>query len=47
MSVTLIENNGQYKITVPKNIVELEGFKKGQKFNIIKIQGYLALEPVQ
>ena len=47
MTVTLIENNGQYKITIPKNIVELEGLKKGDKFNIIKVQGYLALEPVR
>jgi len=46
MTVTLQDNNGQYKITIPKNIIELEGFKKGQKFNIIKVQGYLALEPV-
>ncbi len=46
MHVTLQEYNGQYRLTLPKNIMELEGFKKGQKFNIIKVQGYLALEPI-
>jgi len=47
MPVTLIENNGQYKVTIPKNIIKLEGLKAGQKFNVIKVQGYLALEPVR
>ncbi|WMW25153.1 hypothetical protein RE474_00090 [Methanolobus sediminis] len=47
MPVTLIESNEQYKITIPNNIVQLEGVKAGQKFNIVKIQGYLALEPVR
>ena len=47
MTTTLQESNGQYRLTIPKNIVELEGYKKGQKFNIIKVQGYLALQPVQ
>jgi bifunctional DNA-binding transcriptional regulator/antitoxin component of YhaV-PrlF toxin-antitoxin module len=34
-------------LTIPKEIVELEKIKKGDKFRIIKVQGYLALEPVR
>lgn len=47
MTSTLQESNGQYRITIPKNIVELEGLKKGDEFKVIKVQGYLALEPVR
>ncbi len=47
MTVTIQEYNGQYRITIPHDIIKLEGIKKGQKFNIIKVQGYLALEPVR
>ena len=47
MHVTLQEYNGQYRLTLPKNIMELEGFKKGQKFEITKEQGYLTLKPVR
>ncbi len=46
MKVTLQEFNGQYRLTMPKNIMELEGYKKGQMFEIIKVQGYLALKPI-
>ncbi|AFV23458.1 hypothetical protein Mpsy_1250 [Methanolobus psychrophilus R15] len=46
MTVKLQKRNGQYSITLPKNIVESEGFDKGQLFEIIKLQGYLALKPV-
>ncbi|AFV25349.1 hypothetical protein Mpsy_3150 [Methanolobus psychrophilus R15] len=46
MTIKLQERNGQYSITLPKNIVEIEGFEKGQKFEVIKLQGYLALKPV-
>jgi bifunctional DNA-binding transcriptional regulator/antitoxin component of YhaV-PrlF toxin-antitoxin module len=47
MVVTLQEHNGQYRLTIPKEIVELEGLKKGDKFKITKIPGYLALEPIR
>jgi AbrB family looped-hinge helix DNA binding protein len=47
MTTTLQEYNGQYRITIPKDIVELEGLKKGDKFKVVKVQGYLALEPVR
>ncbi len=43
----LQEVNGQYTITIPKNIIEMEGLKKGDKFKIVKVQGYLALEPMR
>ncbi|WP_319506897.1 hypothetical protein [uncultured Methanolobus sp.] len=46
MLITLQEFNGQYRLTMPKNIMEIEGYKKGQKFEVIKVQGYLALKPV-
>ena len=44
---TLQESNGQFRLTIPKDIVELEGLKKGDRFKIVKVQGYLALEPVR
>jgi len=47
MTTTLQEHDGQYRLTIPKNIVKLEGLKKGDKFNLVKVQGYLALEPVR
>ncbi|WP_407356370.1 AbrB/MazE/SpoVT family DNA-binding domain-containing protein [Methanolobus sp. WCC5] len=47
MVVTIQEYNGQYRITIPNDIIKLEGIKKGDKFNIVKVQGYLALEPVR
>jgi hypothetical protein len=37
MTTTLQESKGQYRLTIHKKIVEFEGFKKGQKFNIIKV----------
>jgi hypothetical protein len=46
MTTTLQEHKGQYRLTIPANIVKLEGFEKGQKFEVIKLQGYLALKPV-
>jgi hypothetical protein len=37
----------QYTLTLPKNIVEAEGFMKGQKFRWVKVQGLYAIEPVR
>lgn len=47
MVVTLQEHKGQYRITIPKEIVELEKMQKGDKFRVVRIPGYLALEPVR
>ncbi|WP_321430848.1 hypothetical protein [uncultured Methanolobus sp.] len=51
MSVKLQEQikNGtpQYTVTVPKSLVEAEGFEKGQKFKWVKVQGLYAIEPVR
>jgi|GEM_PF-2534502 len=47
MPIKLQERNGQYSITLPKNIIEFEGFQKGDKFEIVKIQGYIALKPIR
>ena len=47
MAVTLQEHSGQYRLTIPREIVELEKLQKGDKFRIVKVQGYLALEPVR
>jgi hypothetical protein len=46
MVVSLQEHKGQYRLTIPREIVGLEKLQKGDKFRIVKIQGYLALEPV-
>jgi hypothetical protein len=42
MTVILQEHSGQYRLTIPREIVELEKLQKGDKFRIVKIQGYLA-----
>lgn len=47
MTVILQEHSGQYRLTIPREIVELEKLQKGDRFRIVKIQGYLALEPVR
>lgn len=47
MVVSLQEHSGQYRLTIPKEIVEMEKLQKGDRFRIVKIQGYLALEPVK
>lgn len=47
MSVTLQEHKGQFRLTIPKEIVELEKLEKGDKFRIVRIPGYLALEQVK
>ncbi|WP_407356026.1 AbrB/MazE/SpoVT family DNA-binding domain-containing protein [Methanolobus sp. WCC5] len=47
MTVSIQEFKGQYRITIPNDIIKLEGIKKGDKFNFVKVQGYLALEPVR
>lgn len=47
MVVTLQEHSGQIRLTIPRDIVDMEGLKKGDKFKVVKIQGYLALEPVR
>lgn len=47
MVVTLQEYSGQFRLTIPKDIVDMEGLQKGDKFRIIKVQGYLAFERVK
>lgn len=47
MPVLQEHNNGQFTLTIPKKLVELEGLKKGDRFKIVKVQGYLALEPIR
>ncbi len=43
----LQEYNGQFRLTIPTTIVDVENWKKGQKFKWIKVQGYYALEPMR
>ena len=47
MVVTLQEHSGQFRLTIPRDIVDMEGLQKGDRFRIIKVQGYLALEPIK
>jgi len=49
VSLQMQMKNGtpQYTLTVPKILVEAEGFEKGQKFKWSKIQGKLAIDPVK
>ncbi|MDK2948525.1 MAG: hypothetical protein PWQ63_1685 [Methanolobus sp.] len=51
MSVVLQEHfkrgTPQYTLTLHKNLVEAEGYVKGQKFRWVKIDGLLAIEPVR
>jgi hypothetical protein len=47
----LQHNNGQYFLTIPKDIVELEGWIKGQEIKLRRIAtksgDYIALIPVE
>ncbi|WP_321417626.1 hypothetical protein [uncultured Methanomethylovorans sp.] len=38
--------NGKVTLTIPKNIVDMEKLNKEDNFRIVKVQGYLALEPI-
>lgn len=41
------EHNGQHRITIPDSIVKMKNIKKGDKFDFIESQGYIALRPVR
>jgi bifunctional DNA-binding transcriptional regulator/antitoxin component of YhaV-PrlF toxin-antitoxin module len=41
------EHNGQFRITIPDSIIKMKCIKKGDKFDFIESQGYIALRPVR
>jgi bifunctional DNA-binding transcriptional regulator/antitoxin component of YhaV-PrlF toxin-antitoxin module len=41
------EHNGQFRITIPDSIIKMKGIEKGDKFDFVEIQGYIALKPVR
>jgi hypothetical protein len=47
----LQHNNNQYFLTIPKDIVELEGWTKGQEIKLRRIsakgEDYIALIPIE
>lgn len=48
MSVSLQHSSGQYRITLPKQVVEWEEYEKGQEFEWFKTEeGFMAIKPVE
>ncbi len=39
------QHKGQFTITIPENIVIMRNIKKGDEYEWIDLQGYLALRP--
>ena len=43
----IVNNNGQYKLTLPKELVEYKGWKSGMKVTFVEdVEGNIILKPI-